>query len=73
MTVSTTWQEGFTYSYNGDGQIYVRTDNAYAKIADSTHVSITGVINLAYSGTLYASEGTNYAAKSVSFSYNGET
>lgn len=57
-----------TITYNGDGELSFRIDTANAKgmIYNNT---LLVEFNQAFTGKLYASEGTTYAAKSISFSY----
>lgn len=67
------WQEGSGYmfnqvNYNGDGQLYVQC-SAPAYIYDTTYKRLQVQTTGSFSGTIYATEGTNYAAKTLSFSY----
>lgn len=58
-----------TINYNGDGTLYAKMSysNMYANVENNnTELSIYST-STTFSGTLYASEGTQYAAKSVTF------
>lgn len=75
LTVGTTENIGFSYQYNGDGDVYVYC-NGYVMSINRTNKRCSIVPDTnpwtsppEYSGTLYAAEGTSYAAKSVSFNY----
>ena len=71
LTVGTTSLTGFSYTYNGDGDVYVYAEGGTGYSIDRTQktVTITGANSgQGYTGTLYATEGENYAAKSVTFS-----
>lgn len=68
-----TWQQGtgemFTQvTYNGDGQLYVQC-SAPAYIYDTTYKRLEVKTTGSFSGTIYATEGTNYAAKTLTFNY----
>ena len=53
-------------TYNGDGELFVEGDYNY--IHDNT---VGNDKSASFSGKVHATEGTNYAAKSVSFSNGG--
>ena len=67
---------GFNYTYNGDGDVYAYVNEDYAVLVNRTSKTVTvadiightGIVE--YTGTLYATEGASYAAKSVTFSYD---
>lgn len=66
----TGWSTGtnVTYgqiSYNGDGQLFVQC-TAAARIINSNTLEVSSTTS--FSGSIYATEGTNYAAKTLSFS-----
>lgn len=68
-----TWQQGtgemFTQvTYNGDGQLYVQC-SAPAYIYDTTYKRLEVKTTGSFSGTIYATEGNNYAAKTLTFNY----
>lgn len=65
----TSWSTGqnVTYgqiSYNGDGQLFVQC-TAAARIINSNTLEVSSTTS--FSGSIYATEGTNYAAKTLSF------
>jgi len=67
------WQEGtgvmFTQvNYNGDGQLYVQC-TAPAYIYDTTYKRLEVKTTESFSGTIYATEGNNYASKTLDFNY----
>lgn len=71
LTVS----NGGTVTYNGDGQLFFRADNAdnYLRFKNnsiSAYNSSSG-ITTSFSGTVYASEGDTFAAKSATFTVGG--
>lgn len=56
-------------TYNGDGQLFVKINgDNFGRISNNTisAKSDSGWLST-FSGTVYASEGTNYAAKSITF------
>ena len=60
-------------TYDGDGDLYVSISGGnFGRISDNTisAKSDSGWLN-SFSGTVYASEGETYAAKSVSFTKEG--
>ena len=55
-------------TYNGDGTLYA-AGNCFTSVDMNSMFLEILPINEEVSGTLYASEGTNYAAKSITFSH----
>ena len=76
LEVGTFSYDGYRYvagiTYNGDGQLFVSTNEAtaYAQIYNHStqglQLRVQGTT--VFSGTLYAAEGDEYSAKSVTFS-----
>lgn len=72
LTISQ-WQEGTgvmfaQVTYDGDGQLFVQCTQA-AYIYQTSYTRLEVKSTGAFSGTIYATEGTNYAAKTLSFSH----
>lgn len=70
LTVSS----GGTVTYNGDGQLFLRADNAnnYLRLENNfLSARNSDSIITSFSGTIYASEGNTFAAKSVNFTVGG--
>lgn len=59
--------QGYAYTqvtYNGDGQLYVSCPTAAAYIDQTNRLTVNG---RGVSGEIYATEGTNYSSKTLSF------
>lgn len=59
-----------TITYNGDGQLFALLNANYQYILNDNNLTVRnseGTITSSYSITIYASEGTNYAAKTFTF------
>lgn len=68
-----------SYEYNGDGEIFGYIEGDHLLAIDRTYKTFYVDFlppeqpdpMMSYTVTLYASEGTNYAAKSVTYVHNG--
>ena len=64
-------------TYNGDGTLYIKNEtevnNIFLNLYNNqlTARNAAGNTPTSYSCTIYASAGTNYAAKSIEFTYGG--
>jgi len=56
-------------TYNGDGNLFINTTKLATFFGSDPIKLFVGTTD-SFTGTLYASEGTNYAAKAVEFSRN---
>lgn len=70
LTVGEFNYDGYNYTatitYNGDGDLFANSAGNFCRVENNT-LTVKTSSGSTFSGTLYASEGTNYAAKSINF------
>lgn len=65
---------GFEISYNGDGHLFAKVNNTYAATrldtsAETPVLYVSDYEDTTFTVSLHATEGSNYAAKTVSATY----